>query len=263
MNKHRFRLIFSKKLGFLIPVAEINNSQRKPGQTNGPSIASAEIPSVDWTLKPLPGVIRCMQQALVRVVLRGAIAPIFAITCVPGMAAADMIVDPNAAPGQRATLNQAPNGVPVIEIANPNANGLSHNRFQEFDVQKPGVIFNNSTKDGTSQIGGFIPKNTNLSQQAKAILTEVTGTNPSSLSGTLEVFGGKADLLIAKKTYMRLVMVTISRSLLQRLMARPKNSMSLIRLWYNCCAPVSLNIPPAWARLGRRQPMKKHPMWVN
>lgn len=205
MNKHRFRLIFSKTLGFLIPVAEINNSQRKPGQANCPSIAPVETQSVDWTLKPLPVVIRCLHQAAVRVVLRGAIGPIVAITSVPGMAAADMIVDPSAAPEQRATLNQAPNGVPVIEIANPNASGLSHNRFQQFDVQKPGVIFNNSKKDGVSQIGGYIPKNTNLSQQAKAILTEVTGNNPSNLSGTLEVFGGKADLLIAKPLGQKLL----------------------------------------------------------
>jgi len=37
-----------------------------------------------------------------------------------------------------------------------------------------------------------------LQNQATAILSEVTGNKPSSISGTLEVFGGRADILIAK-----------------------------------------------------------------
>ncbi|MEK1942185.1 MAG: filamentous hemagglutinin N-terminal domain-containing protein [Pseudomonas sp.] len=178
MNKHCFRLVFSKPLGFLIPVAEITRAQRKPGQQPAatPVILSPTEP-FSWSLKRL----------VLSVLLAGA----------PGWAMADILVDPTAPAGGTNVIN-AGNGVPVIEIANPNAKGLSHNRFSQFDVQQPGVIFNNSRANGVSQIGGAVLLNPNLQRTATAILTEVTGNKPSSLSGTLEVFGDKADLLIAK-----------------------------------------------------------------
>ncbi|MGY4533697.1 filamentous hemagglutinin family protein [Pseudomonas sp. TE3786] len=101
-------------------------------------------------------------------------------------------------PGQSTTISQSGNSVPVVEIANPNSKGLSRNRFTEFNVDQPGLIFNNSLRDGVSQIGEQVMHNPNLSSEAKAILAEVTGNNPSTIAGTLEVFGGRADILIAK-----------------------------------------------------------------
>ena len=178
MNKHCFRLIFSKSLGFLIPVAEITRAQRKPGQQ--PAAAPAALSPSEpfaWSLKRL----------VLSLLLAG----------VPGWAAAEILVDPTTPAGSTHVIS-AGNGVPVIEIANPNAKGLSHNRFSEFDVQQPGVIFNNSRVNGVSQLGGAVLLNPNLQRTATAILTEVTGNKPSSLAGTLEVFGDKADLLIAK-----------------------------------------------------------------
>ncbi len=165
MNTRCFRLIFSKPLGFFIPVAEIARTQRKPGQQKAAS-----------PVKPL------------------VVSLLFA--SLPGWAVAEIVVDPIRPSGTN--VISAPNDVPVIEIANPNNNGLSHNRFTEFDVQNPGVIYNNSLVNGTSQLGGALLRNPNLSRTARAILTEITGNNPSSISGTLEVFGDKADLLIAK-----------------------------------------------------------------
>lgn len=176
MNKHRFRLIFSKTLGFLIPVAEINNAQRKPGQTRGPSnAAQSSSTPFSATLKALP---------------------LALLSCFSYSTYAEVITEP----GQRASMTQSSSGVPVLEINDPNNKGLSHNRFEEFNVNKPGLIFNNSLRDGTSQIGGFVVHNPNLTHEAKAILAEVSGTHPSTLSGILEVFGGKADVLIAKIT---------------------------------------------------------------
>ncbi|MEK1939390.1 MAG: filamentous hemagglutinin N-terminal domain-containing protein [Pseudomonas sp.] len=175
MNKRCFRLIFSKPLGFLIPVAETTCAQRKPGQQQGHS-PIANPPA--WSLKRL----------VLSLLLAG----------VPGWAAADILVDPTTPAGSTHVIS-AGNGVPVIEIANPNAKGLSHNRFSEFDVQQPGVIYNNSRVNGVSQLGGAVLLNPNLQRTATAILTEVTGNKPSSLAGTLEVFGDKADLLIANR----------------------------------------------------------------
>ena len=158
MNKRCFRLIFSKSLGFLIPVAEITCAQRKPGQTSS-SVASTSSTSPFFSLKRL--------------------AASLLLAGLPGWAFAQLIVDPSA--GGTHVIS-APNGVPVIEIANPNGKGLSHNRFSEFDVVKPGVIFNNSRANGVSQLGGAILGNPNLQRQATA---EVTGNKPSSISGTL------------------------------------------------------------------------------
>ena len=167
MNKHRYRLIFSKTLGFLIPVAENTNANRKPGQTRGPSLA------------PFAGSLKALPLAILSCFIQPSFAEIL------------------AEPGQRMGMNQSSSGVPVMEIADPNGKGLSHNRFQEFNVDKPGLIFNNSLRDGTSQIGGFVVHNPNLTREARAILTEVSGPHASSLAGILEVFGGTADILIA------------------------------------------------------------------
>ncbi|CCN01949.1 filamentous hemagglutinin/adhesin [Bordetella bronchiseptica Bbr77] len=98
--------------------------------------------------------------------------------------------------GQTQVL-QGGNKVPVVNIADPNSGGVSHNKFQQFNVANPGVVFNNGLTDGVSRIGGALTKNPNLTRQASAILAEVTGTSPSRLAGTLEVYGKGADLIIA------------------------------------------------------------------
>ncbi|WP_271195797.1 two-partner secretion domain-containing protein, partial [Pseudomonas turukhanskensis] len=175
MNARCFRLIFSKSLGFLIPVAEIARAKRKAGQQQTSTPA-----------KPV----------LLSLLLAG----------LPTFALAEIVLDPT----QRAGTNviSAANGVPVIEIANPNGKGLSHNRFTEFDVRQPGIIYNNSLVNGVSELGGAMLRNPNLSRAARAILTEVTGNKPSSISGTLEVFGTKADLLFANPNGLTLNGVT-------------------------------------------------------
>ncbi|MCC7005419.1 MAG: filamentous hemagglutinin N-terminal domain-containing protein, partial [Ottowia sp.] len=76
---------------------------------------------------------------------------------------------------------------PVITINTPNEHGLSHNRYDKFDVGVEGVRFNN---DQTS--------NPNLRDRAASvILNEVTGAQRSELNGLMEIMGQRADLVIA------------------------------------------------------------------
>jgi filamentous hemagglutinin len=97
-------------------------------------------------------------------------------------------------------VGTAPNGVPLIDIVTPNGAGLSHNKYDNFNVGTPGLILNNfNGQVGTSNLGGVTPGNPNLknSGPASVILNEVTSGNRSALNGPTEVFGGRADVIIA------------------------------------------------------------------
>ncbi|WP_246401428.1 hemagglutinin repeat-containing protein [Rhizobium hidalgonense] len=97
-------------------------------------------------------------------------------------------------------VGTAPNGVPLIDIVTPNSQGLSHNKYDNFNVGTPGLILNNFKGEiGTSNLGGVTPGNANLntSGPASVILNEVTSGNRSALNGAIEVFGGRADVVIA------------------------------------------------------------------
>lgn len=106
-------------------------------------------------------------------------------------------ITPDANAERRPSMNQTANGTPLVNIVDPNARGISHNKFQQFNVGPNGVVFNNSMKDGISAIGGQAMKNAGLSNEARAIIGEVTGNGRSSLNGAMEVFGRKADVIIA------------------------------------------------------------------
>ena len=110
---------------------------------------------------------------------------------------AQVIVDNKGA--GNTSITTAANGVPVIDINNPDNYGVSHNKYTDFNVGKEGIIFNNSTKEGVSQIGGFVINNPNINREASAIINEVTGVKGTQLNGTMEIFGRKADLIIANE----------------------------------------------------------------
>lgn len=88
--------------------------------------------------------------------------------------------------------------VPIINIATPNGAGVSHNKFQQFNVDKQGAVLNNATTNVNSQIAGQVKANANLKgNAANLIINEVTGSSRSELQGKLEVAGKGANVVIA------------------------------------------------------------------
>jgi hypothetical protein len=63
--------------------------------------------------------------------------------------------DPNAPANLRPGIGQAANGVPLINIQKPSAAGVSRNLYQQFDLQSPGAILNNSRANTPTLLGGW------------------------------------------------------------------------------------------------------------
>ncbi|WP_101674511.1 hemagglutinin repeat-containing protein [Alloalcanivorax mobilis] len=163
---HVFRLVWSDRLQSFVPVAETERRGRR-----GASI----------------------RRRLARAAL-GALL-------VPALAWADGV---KVAPGSGGTrVYQAPNGVTVVDIDKANGQGLSHNKYLDYNVNKKGLVLNNgSLANGTqqqSQLAGQILSNANLDKSARVILNEVVAANRSQLSGFTEVVGDKADVVLANQ----------------------------------------------------------------
>ncbi|GAA5785707.1 hemagglutinin repeat-containing protein [Chitiniphilus shinanonensis] len=111
---------------------------------------------------------------------------------------AEVVPDRNAPGSQRPVVTQAGNGVPVVQIAKPNDNGVSHNKFDQFGVPQNGMVLNNSGVATQTQLAGQIQGNPFLGNSAaRLILNEVTGRNPSAMNGYLEVAGKAANVVVA------------------------------------------------------------------
>ncbi|MCL9848077.1 filamentous hemagglutinin N-terminal domain-containing protein, partial [Ralstonia solanacearum] len=115
---------------------------------------------------------------------------------------AGAITDPTAPIRFTPTLTQTTGqggGVPVVNVTTPNPSGLSYNLLRSLTVDGIGLILNNSLAGGGTLLGGHVGGNANLatSGPASTILTQVTGTDPIRLNGTVEVFGTPASVIFA------------------------------------------------------------------
>ncbi|MDT3252731.1 hemagglutinin repeat-containing protein [Serratia sp. root2] len=177
MNKHCYRLIFSRTHGELRVVSELARScSSEPGQSRG-----GGTPRLWVTLRR-------------SVWLLG--LALFAGPAVAG----GIVADGGAAPGQRPEVIATQNGLPQVNITAPNQAGVSHNQYRQFDVDQKGAILNNSAVMTSTQLAGMVQGNPNLNPNAapaRVILNEVNSNNPSQLRGFLEVAGGKAQVIVA------------------------------------------------------------------
>ncbi|WP_455926738.1 hemagglutinin repeat-containing protein [Pseudomonas capeferrum] len=124
--------------------------------------------------------------------LQPAIAADGAIVMMTMQAAPSLVPAPG---GATVSSNQ---GVPVINIVAPNSAGLSHNQFLNYDVERQGLVLNNSTLAGQSQLAGQLGANPQFNgRDASLILNEVISRNSSSINGPQEVFGRAADYVLA------------------------------------------------------------------
>ncbi|KAB8064102.1 two-partner secretion domain-containing protein, partial [Janthinobacterium violaceinigrum] len=191
MNKNLYRIIFNKRRGQLMVVAENASSQGKAAKGEG-GLDSGVFEgdgggglsfSVNGKLRPLALAI---------------FAALGMVSFVAGPAMGQIVADPNAPGRQRPTVVQSANGVTQVNIQTPSAAGVSRNTYSQFDVTANGAILNNSRGNVQTQTGGWVQGNPWLAGgSARVILNEVNSANPSQLRGYVEVAGQRAEVVIA------------------------------------------------------------------
>ena len=69
------------------------------------------------------------------------------------------------------TTSDAGSNIIRIDIATPNASGLSNNSYTDFNISSSGIILNNSASTSSSQLtGGTITGNSNITAGNEATL---------------------------------------------------------------------------------------------
>ncbi|PHV36009.1 hemagglutinin repeat-containing protein [Janthinobacterium sp. BJB304] len=186
MNKNLYRIIFNKRRGQLMVVAENASSQGKAAKGEGgldSGVFEGDGGGLNGRLRPLA------------LAIFGALGM---VAFVSGPAMGQIVADPNAPGRQRPTVVQSANGVTQVNIQTPSAAGVSRNTYSQFDVTANGAILNNSRGNVQTQTGGWVQGNPWLAGgSARVILNEVNSANPSQLRGYVEVAGQRAEVVIA------------------------------------------------------------------
>jgi filamentous hemagglutinin family protein len=120
------------------------------------------------------------------------------LLALPGLAQ-NTVVNPAGQVGFNPTVSTV-NGVPVVDIVKPSAGGVSHNKYEQYDVGPNGLILNNQLTGGQISVlnNTSIPVNSNFTDAAaKVILNEVISTKVSKLNGPTEIVGSPAALVVA------------------------------------------------------------------
>ncbi len=104
-----------------------------------------------------------------------------------------------------ATFAPSSKNIPVLNITKPTSSGVSVNKFNDLNVGTEGLILNNlnllnyNTSYRSELSGEHIEFNPNFrdGESAKIILNEVVSSNKTVLSGATEIYGKKADYIVA------------------------------------------------------------------
>ena len=180
MNKHFFRVVFSKARGCLVVASELAKASGKGKRSAAKASAAPALSVSSYSVL-----------ALSVLMAQGGL-----MLAVP--AHADIVADAQAPASQRPTLLRTDNGTPQIDIQTPSAAGVSHNKYTAFNVGKEGVILNNARTPANTNLAGFVNANPWLARgEARVILNEVRSPSASELQGFVEVAGQKADVIIA------------------------------------------------------------------
>lgn len=194
MNKRCYKVIFNKKRSCMMAVAE--NVHR-----DGKSMQDSEAASVRVTGAASVSSARAafgFRMAAFSVMLALGVA---AFSPAP---ASGIIADKSAPKNQQAVILQTANGLPQVNIQTPSSQGVSVNRFKQFDVDEKGVILNNSRSNTQTQLGGWIQGNPHLARgEARVIVNQIDSSNPSLLNGYIEVGGKRAEVVVANPSGIR------------------------------------------------------------
>lgn len=183
MNKHCFRIIFNRTTGLLTAVSEM---ARVGGSNTSDAIG-------DGVRCPATSAGLCFRYLAIALLCGGM-----------HVVRADIIADQQASPEKRPVVNQTAS-VPVVQITRPNGAGVSHNQYQQFNIDQQGAVLANNPGFSNSHLAGTVAPNPKLSSTgpAKIIVNEVTSVNPSVLNGYLEVAGQHADVIISNPNGIR------------------------------------------------------------
>ncbi|EPZ8122294.1 hemagglutinin repeat-containing protein [Yersinia enterocolitica] len=111
----------------------------------------------------------------------------------------------------RPDISITESNIPIIDIVAPSSDGVSHNQYEEFNVDGHGVIFNNSSTDssldterdssliieGNRNLQAISDASSGHGNPASVILNEVIGNHDSILAGHQQVIGSSADYILA------------------------------------------------------------------